>query len=591
MSTIILIVGSIFCYFLSFHLPSYFPLFILGAFFLSLLSFLYPKRYFSRNFFLVLTLSCGYFFLSDFHTGYLLFLLYTLLYFVFHFVNDYFLERRIKCFDVSNRTVPVVSLNKTIYKNICDIVPGDIVSVKRGEYCFFDGEVISGNSQIDLRDLVGHSKIVSVSRNDFISAGSINLKEDIMISVTHEYSSTIFSKFCDSVFKIKEEKQGVTLVPFSFFGLLHILVLGLFLLLVVYQFHLHSLQYAFMILLIFLADFSFSLKYILEEALLLLAKRKIFVLSPKKLFDFSDSSNLIVTKTGVLTLGEYSVTDIDSEIDAQDFIIEVAAYLEYFCSNRIGKCIQAYCHGKVHVHPSRISNYHEFPNGISASIDKDTCLIGDFQFVTENGIEVSKSIAVGTNLYVAKNGLFLGTITLSDKISMSVKEEIAYLKRLGISHIVTFSKDNERLTRAVSNTLGIYDCYSALTLKDRDFWLCYLKDTYPGKTAYISDDGKNYPVDIHLTFSTSYMDSDIIITDKNFSKVSFLFFFSKMVSSFHRSWHLFSILFRIFLLFLLLWIRDILVLSGILVVGVLIYFTIFMISLYKCGKGDGHEKD
>ena len=291
-----------------------------------------------------------------------------------------------------------------------------------------------------------------------------------------------------------------------------------------------------------------------------------------------------MTKTGILTLGVLKVVDVASRNEKK--LLEVLSYAEFYSKNRIGECIHDYCKGKVMVDSSLIQEFKQFSNGVLAVVERHRYLVGNYQFMLENGVTVEKELVIGTNLYVAKDTKFLGVITLSDQVDLSIKDSLSDICKMKHSHLTTFSRDNETVTRAVSNTLGIYDCYSELTYKDRMFWIQYLKDIYGSPQVYISDEECKYPVDIKVLVSKNQSSGDFIFTHGNISCLSYLYSYSFKYLSSIRTWVIFEFFIKFLLYFLLLWIRDILVLGSVMVGIVFFLLIILLLPFLMNRKGD-----
>ncbi len=578
----ILLLSSFGCFVLSFF---YFPTLMFPiSYFLLLLSFIPVPRTFSRNSFLFFLVSIGCMFLELPRTGYLLFFSHTLLSNLLILLQNYFYKKYQRMIGNLEDTVIVVAGKLRIRKLLSEVKVGDTIVVDKNQVCLFDGKVLQGISKVNLKNLSGKDDITSLKKGDSILCGSINLDRELLISVTTPFEDTLFSKYQSAFFHQKHKSFMKMIFPFWLFSFLHLVLPFLFIFLVVYRFHLHALEYGLMILLITFLDFETIFSFIEQLMIVRFQKKGIYVLNRSKLYELPKAKNFIFTKTGVLTLGKFSVTKIFTEQEKQ--LLEVLAYAEFHSENKIGQCINEYCKKKVTVDASRIENFQQFPNGVLSVVDGKRYLVGNHNFMLENGVEADREYIVGTNLYVAKGKKSLGIVTLSDQVLTTNQEEISKLRKIGLAHITTFSKDNEAVTRAVSNTLGIEDCYSELTYKDRDFWIQYLKDMYQTPQAYISDEACKYPLDVKILFSRDGNDfGDFVIRTSDFHSVTTLYSLSRKFLSAIRSWVLLEILIKIFLFFLLLWIRDILVLGNILL-GIEILFFGILLPFTRNRKGE-----
>ncbi|MDE5587238.1 MAG: HAD family hydrolase [Bacilli bacterium] len=578
----ILLLSSFGCFVLSFF---YFPTLTFPiSYLLIVLSFLFTPRTFSKNSVTFLIISIGCMFLELPRSGYLLFFSYTLLSYLFLLLQHCFYKKYRRVIGTSEDTVIVVAGKLRLRKLLSEIKVGDTIVVEKNQTCFMDGKVVQGISKVDLRNLSGKEEIISLKKGDPILCGSINLDRELLVSVTTSYEDSLFSKYQKAFFG-QEHKSFMKMVfPFWVFAFLHLVLLFLFFFLVVYRFRLHALEYGLMILLITFLDFENIYAFIEQLMIVRFQKKGIYVLNRSKLYELPKAKNFIFTKTGVLTLGQFSVTKIFNEQEKK--FLEVLAYAEFSSENRIGQCINEYCKEKVKINSSKISSFQQFPNGVLAVVGGKRYLVGNHNFMLENGVEADKEYIIGTNLYVAIGSKCLGIVTLSDQVLANNQEEIAKLRKLGLIHITTFSKDNDAVTRAVSNTLGIHDCYSELTYKDRDFWIQYLKDMYQIPQTYISDEACKYPLDIKILFSRNSNDSgDFVIRTSELHSVTTLYSLSKKYLTAVRSWILLEILIKFLLFFLLLWIRDILVLGSILF-GIEILFFGILLPFTRNRKGE-----
>lgn len=371
------------------------------------------------------------------------------------------------------------------------------------------------------------------------------------------------------------------------------LITLIFVFCIFFNFRVHAIEYGIMIFFIVFFDFDKSFRIFESYVIYYLSLKDIDIFQFSKFLDLAKVTNFVFSKTGVLTLGNLSVTEVLAEDKKNEKkLIEVLAYAEHFSNNRIGKCIHEYCFNLVKVNEKKISEYQDFKNGVSVLVSKKKYLVGNYEFMVEQGIEVEKCMEVGTNLYVSVDKKFIGVITISDQISMKVKRELEAIKKLRPVHFTTFSKDNGRITRAVSNTVGIYDCYSEVTLKKREYWISYLKDIYKEPQAYITDEETNYLFDIRIGYGPLHSNNfDIIIRSKDFSKLTILYQYSLKVSSYKRTWSLLGIFMKFVLFFLLLWIRDILIIGGLLVSTIIVSLCILIGITFYDRKGVSNEKN
>lgn len=577
----ILLISSFLCFLFSYMIHSSF-LFILSYILLLLVPFLSPRSI-TWNFLLFILLSLGCFMIHLLISGYLLIYVFMLLSYTFSLLQSIFYKKY--CHSLGDREEVEVLVGKLKQKkNIFDIKVGDIIVIGKGKTCYLEGTITKGISRVNLKKILGIDEILSLKKGEVIIPGSMNLDRELLVSVTSSFEESLFFKYECDFLKYKKSNFMRIIFPIWIPFLIQVVLLFVFFFLVGYQFHLHALEYGLMILMITFIHFDPIYSIVDQLKIISLQKKGIYVLNQKKLLKLSKAKNFIFTKTGILTLGVLKVVDVSSCNEKK--LLEVLSYVEFYAENRIGECIREYCKDKVTVDPYLIEEFKQFSNGILARVNRDRYLVGNYQFMLENGVVAEKELVIGTNLYVAKNTKFLGVITLSDQVDLSMKDSLSNIRKIGHPHLTTFSRDNETVTRAVSNTLGIYDCYSELTYKDRMFWIQYLKDIYGLPQVYISDEECKYPVDIKVLISQNQSGGDFVLTHRNISNLSYLYSYSFKYLSSIRIWVLFQFFIKFLLYFLLLWIRDILVLGSIIMGIVFLLLIILLLPFLLNRKGD-----
>jgi Cd2+/Zn2+-exporting ATPase len=107
--------------------------------------------------------------------------------------------------------------------------------------------------------------------------------------------------------------------------------------------------------------------------------------------------------------------------------------------------------------------------GIRALVDGDLILAGNERLMQANGIgyqdESGRDSAaglVGTKVYVARNGSYLGCIVISDEPKPDAAAAIAALKARGVKRTVMLSGDEPATVEAVGRELGLDEAYGGL---------------------------------------------------------------------------------------------------------------------------------
>ena len=400
---------------------------------------------------------------------------------------------------------------------------GDIIVFKENEKILVDGIIFRGRTL-----LMRHTKKLSVKKGDFVLAGDQNLDKEIYVQVQKEVSALITLR--NKINLDRREHAWYYSIPFWFSILFFSLLIIAFIFLIAHFFS--RVYFIFTCLFILtVLPFSFLFQSILLLMSIHLEKQGIYVLRKASLFDLFFTQNILFTKTGILTLGDFSVAKYETE-NEEDFFY----YLNCAMDSRddhIANCIRAY--RQVHVDKSRIHHHQFHDGGHSFEYLEHKILVGNYAFMEENDIVVDKLFDIGTILYVAVDGEAIGAIVIADKIKLSLKDDLLALKQLGVKHFGTFSHDDERVVYAVSRTLGIKDSYSRLNEERWRFWLQYFTQMYGSKTLFISDKIEERWTEVTLLMNGIYScqleNSDIMIVDNDMSKVVYLFRYCYLIKN------------------------------------------------------------
>ena len=149
--------------------------------------------------------------------------------------------------------------------------------------------------------------------------------------------------------------------------------------------------------------------------------------------------------------------------------------------------------------------------------------------MSDEGIIVNAPEGVGTAVYVASDGVFLGSILIADKIKPSSADAVSELKREGVGNVVMLSGDRSDVCLEVSKKVGIDDAFSELLPDEKVTKLTEFigREGY-GKVAFVGDGINDAPVikiaDVGVSMGKIGSDAaveaaDVVIMDDDPKKV------------------------------------------------------------------------
>ena len=498
------------------------------------------------------------------------------------FLLDFLNRKRTSSFPEDSDVVTLFDQKTKNYHPIQlgSVKPFDIIVVKPQEKILVDGIVFRGRTVVNR-----FSTKLNVKKGDSVLAGDQNLDKEIYIQVQKEASSFVMTTLRNKIHLDQAEHKWYMSIPFWFSILFFFLLFFVILFLMANSFTRVYFIFTCMFILLIL-PFSFLFRAVLLLMSIQLEKKEIYVLRKASLFDLFFTQNILFTKTGILTLGDFSIAKYVTDSEEDFFYYLNCAMVGK--NDYIASCIR--CYRQVHVDESRIQYYQVHEGGYSFNYLEHQILVGNYSFMEQNDIVVDKLFDIGTILYVAVDGTAIGAIVIADKIKLSLKDDIQKLKKLGIKHFGTFSHDDERVVYAVSRTLGIKDSYSRLNEERFRFWLQYFDKMYGNKTLFISNKLAEEWAQVNLLmngiYSCSLENSDIMLVDNDMGKVVTLFRYCHFIKDDFKKvikWLIFS---KVALLFCFLFVvRNfyLIVLLGFLFS---LPIWIWLFRLYR-GKGDG----
>jgi len=393
---------------------------------------------------------------------------------------------------------------ENIEKTAPDIVRvGDMIIVKPGEKIPLDGVVTEGVSMIDSSALTGESVPRKAEVKDIVLSGCVNQTGVLKIEVTKTFGESTVSKIIDLVENASGKKAKTENFITTFARYYTPVVVALAVLLAVLPPLLLGgvwqdwIKRALVFLVISCpCALVLSIPMGFFAGIGRAAKRGILIKGGSYLEAVNSLQIAVFDKTGTLTKGVFKVTEIQN---AQGFskekLLELAVCAEVFSNHPIAlSVINEY--GRE-VDRSGLSRYTEHSGyGISVIKDGKTILAGSSKLMEKMGVAYKESASTGTKVYVAHDGIFAGSIVISDEIKPDSKNAITALKEKGVQKTVMLTGDNPVIAREMAGVLGIDEVYGGLLPQEKVEKLEELnaQKNEKGKLAFVGDGINDAPV-------------------------------------------------------------------------------------------------
>ena len=380
---------------------------------------------------------------------------------------------------------------------------GDTIVVKPGEKVPLDGVIIKGSSSLDTKALTGESMPVEVKDHDPIISGSINLNGVLEVRVTKLFDDSTVAKILELVENASSRKAKAENFITKFARVYTPVVVCLALVLAIIPPLLTAGNWGIWIyracsFLVVSCPCALVISVPLSffGGLGAASKQGILMKGSNYLEAVASLDTVVFDKTGTLTTGKFQVTRVKPVEGTKDELLELAAYGEFHSNHPIALSVKE-AYGKS-VEESRIVTAEEIAgHGIHAVLDLENgrkdLYIGNERLMKAQGITITDVPEImGTSLYIAEGGVFLGSIIISDTVREDVPEALHGLRRAGVRRLIMLTGDKPEVGRAVADKLSLDEAYGGLLPGDKVGKVEELLTTKPeGSTLGFVGDGIN----------------------------------------------------------------------------------------------------
>ena len=337
-----------------------------------------------------------------------------------------------------------------------DVKIGEIIVVNPGEKIPLDGTIVKGAAVLDTKALTGESLPREALCGTSVISGSVNLSSQIEIKVEKLFYDSTVSKILELVENASGRKSKAENFITKFARWYTPAVVAAALLLAVIPGFLTGMWSVWVYRALSFLVVSCPCALVISVPLSFFAgigaasRYGILVKGSNYLEQFGRSKIFVFDKTGTLTKGSFSVVRISPEERAEE-ILRLAAAAEGGSSHPIAVSIAAR-YGKP-IEEGFVPTV-EPGEGVAAFRGGETVYCGNEKLMRRHGISFIPENGIGTVVYVAKNGEFIGSLLIADEIKPESKAVIGELNAMGC-RTVMLTGDNETIAAAAARETGV----------------------------------------------------------------------------------------------------------------------------------------
>ena len=409
-----------------------------------------------------------------------------------------------KLVELSPKTANVIRDGKEITIEAEDIVIGDEVIIRPGERIAVDGVITKGSGSLDQSAVTGESLPLDKAIGDNVISASLNKSGTFYMTASKVGENTTISQIIKLVENASSSKAPIARLADKVSGIFVPVVMGISLI-------------TFLLWLIFAKDFENALSFAITVLVISCpcalglatpvaimvgtgkaAENGILIKSAEALESLGKATTIVLDKTGTLTSGQMSVSDIiitDKDLSQNQFI-SICAAVEKGSEHPLGQAVRQKAEDMKLTLPETLQFNAFQGKGVTATIEDNRYIAGNLRFLTEHSIDcttISKSItdlsAQGkTPLIFAKDNRVIGIIAIADTIREDSIKAIESFKRLG-KKTVMLTGDNSGAAEFIGKKTSIDWIISDLLPADKEKHIRKLQQN--GEKVVFIGDGIN----------------------------------------------------------------------------------------------------
>ena len=380
-----------------------------------------------------------------------------------------------KLIDLSPKTAVVIRDGKEVTVGVDDVQIGEIVVVKAGQSVPLDGVIVEGNGAIDESAITGESIAVEKNVGDKVIGATINKSGYFKFKVEKVGEDTALSQIIHLVEEASASKAPIAKLADKVSGIFVPVVISIAVITIIVWLLLgKGVSFALsMGISVLVISCPCALGLATPTAIMVGtgkgAQYGILTKSAESLETAHQVDTVVLDKTGTITEGKPSVTDIAPVGISDKELLQIAASIEYLSEHPLAKAIVEKADG---LEFSDVADFEQIVGqGVKGNVDGKKVLAGNYKMMRENNIEVSEDEIFAndgkTSLYFAVDNKFVGIIAVADTIKETSRQAIEDMRNMGLD-VIMLTGDNAVTANAIKNKLSLSSAVAEVLPSDKE---------------------------------------------------------------------------------------------------------------------------
>ncbi|MFD6362258.1 heavy metal translocating P-type ATPase [Streptomyces roseolus] len=400
--------------------------------------------------------------------------------------------------ELGAKDVAVLGEGGEVRVPVADLRTGELFVVRPGERIATDGTVAEGSSAVDTSLLTGESLPVDVTAGSAVTGGCVNVSGRLVVRAGRVGAETRLARMA----KLVEEAQSgkaeaqrladrISAVFVPAVLLIALATLGFWLGSGAGATAAFTAAVAVLII-----ACPCALGLATPTALLVGTGRGaqlgILIKGPEVLESTREVDTVVLDKTGTVTTGRMALTGAHPAAGTDEReLLRLAGALEHSSEHPVARAVAAGAAERLGIPVGELPVPKGFENvpglGVRGSVDGRLVLAGRAALLAAEDVAVPDGVAAGAVL-VARDGVFLGALTVADAVKDTSAEAVARLRALGLRPVL-LTGDHRAVAEAVAAEVGIDEVIAEVLPEEKAGVVRRLQEE--GRTVAMVGDGVN----------------------------------------------------------------------------------------------------
>lgn len=389
-----------------------------------------------------------------------------------------------KLVDLAPKTASVIRGGEELVIPAEQVQTGDIVVIRPGESIPVDGVVTEGYGYVDQAAITGESVPVEKNPGDTVISATINKNGAFRFQASKVGEDTTLAQIIRLVDEAGNSKAPIARLADRVSGIFVPVVIGIAIVtVIIWLVAGQGFEFAFgNAISVLVISCPCALGLATPVAIMVgtgkAAEQGILIKSAESLETLHSIDTIVLDKTGTITSGHPSVTDIvvlNASLTEHEFLAQAAA-AEAGSEHPLAQAVVE----KAREMELSIPRAEEFEaqagRGIRALVDGRRYVAGNLAFMEESGLgenaqakEAAHRLAGEgkTPLLFAADDTLLGVIAVADTIREDSRAAIERLRKMGL-HVVMLTGDNRVTAEAIRKEVGVEEAIADVLPADKE---------------------------------------------------------------------------------------------------------------------------